>query len=260
MITVRDIYNAIDRKVPFSTAEKWDNCGLLAGDPYASVTRIITALDITCDAVREAEEKGAELIISHHPVIFTPMKSVTTDTVTGMLLRKNISAVCTHTPFDMADCGMNKGLYNILSGPLGLSQQAEPLEITGENTSIGMIYELNEQLMPSEIAARLKKALGCTCLRYIDTEKPVKRVAVSSGSGNSLAALSASKGADAFISGDFKHDVLIDAKNTGFAIFDCGHFHTERIFCRLMRELLKEEFPELDIIEAESCTDPVKYI
>lgn len=259
MITVRDIYNAIDRNVPFSSAEKWDNCGMLAGDMNAEVTRVLTALDITADVIAEARSKNAQLIVSHHPVIFSPLKSVYASSPVGMLMSSGISAICVHTPFDMADCGMNKGLYDLLSEPLGFVDMGEPLEQLGENMTIGKIYDMIEPLTAAQTAERLKNALDCTCVRYTALNKPIKRIAVSSGSGNSFVDIAAQKGADALVSGDFKHDVLVDAKNSGFILFDCGHYHTERIFCGLMKKLLEEEFPRLEVMGAESCTDPVDY-
>lgn len=260
MITVRDIYNEIDRLIPFSSKESWDNCGMLAGDLSGKVTKIITALDITKEVIREAEEKGAELIISHHPVIFSPLKAVNADTPVGMLLSKGISAICTHTPFDMSPLGMNKGLYDLLSGPLGLMPCPVPLDDMGEGRAVGMIYELEEPLSTREAAQRAKEALGCTCVRF-SGDSTIKRIAISSGSGNGFVSLAAAKGADALLSGDLKHDSFVDSQSIdGISLIDCGHFHTERIFCTLMKNILSEAFPTLDISEARSCTDPVQYI
>lgn len=259
MITVSDIYKEIDRLAPFATQEKWDNSGLLAGDPKKEVTRVITALDITKAVVNEAENIGAELIISHHPVIFSPLRSVMTDTVTGMLISKGISAICTHTPFDIATCGMNKGLYDILCEPLGLDPHSELLEDMGNGLSVGKIYNLNKPLYAKEVAEIIKEALGCSCVR-VAGDGIIKRIAISSGSGGSLVDIAREKGADALASGDFKHDVLIDAPDSGLIIIDCGHFHTERIFAPIMQKLLTEAFPEIDVRCAESCKDPAAYI
>lgn len=258
MTTVADIYSAINELIPFDTKESWDNCGMLAGDPDKGVTKIITALDITNDVIKEAKASGAELIVSHHPVIFSPLKSVTASSPVGRLLSGGVSAICTHTPFDMSPLGMNKGLYDILSAPLGLSESSEPLDDMGNGLSIGRIYELKAPLTSEEVAERAKKALGCTCVRFTKGHI-IKRIAVSSGAGNSFIHLAAQKGADALLSGDFKHDGFIDAVNMDFTVIDCGHFHTERIFCGLMKNILSKRFPEIDIIEAKSCVDPANY-
>ena len=260
MTTVRDIYNFIDRVIPFATQEGWDNSGFLAGDPNMAVHKIITALDITNKVIDEAFSENAELIISHHPVIFTPLKAVMSDSPVGRMISREISAICTHTPFDMSPLGMNKGLYELLNKHLGLSEGSVPLEETGEGLSVGRIYELNAPLSPEEAAKRAKAALGCSAVRFSDGGREIRRIAVSSGSGGSFVKLAQKKGADALISGDFKHDAFIDSANEGFTIIDCGHFHTERIFCGIMKELLSKEFPDIKVTEAKSCTDPAGYI
>lgn len=260
MASVREIYEYIDSIIPFSTQESWDNSGLLAGDPDAEVTRILTALDITIGVINEAVSEKAELIISHHPVIFTPLKTVMANSPVGIMIQSEISAICSHTPFDMSPLGMNKGLYDLLSSPLGLSEASIPLEEAGEGLSVGRIYELKKPISPEEAAKKAKAALGCTAVRFSQGGSDIRRIAISSGSGGSFVSLAQSKGADALISGDFKHDAFIDAGNAGFTIIDCGHFHTERIFCGIMKKLLSEAFPEIRITEAKSCTDPAEYV
>ncbi|MBQ5312192.1 MAG: Nif3-like dinuclear metal center hexameric protein [Oscillospiraceae bacterium] len=258
-MTVYDIYRIINRDVPFMSAEEWDNCGLLVGDINAPADIILTALDITVPVIEEAHAIGATLIISHHPVIFSPLKSVRADSPVGLMLKYGISAICTHTPFDMAPCGMNKGLYDLLRTPLGLSpiEESQPLEYHGNNMSIGMIYDLDEPLSAEECAKRLKDALGCTVVRYTDGGKPISSAIIVSGSGNSFIPHAAADGT-ALISGDFKHSSFIDAVNAGISVFDCGHFHTERIFCSLMADLLRDSGAE--VIAASACTDPVQYV
>ncbi|MGN1090848.1 MAG: Nif3-like dinuclear metal center hexameric protein [Huintestinicola sp.] len=260
MTAVYDIYKAIDREVPFSSAESWDNCGLLCGDPSAEVKKVITALDITKDVILEAERVGAELIVSHHPVIFTPRKAVLANSPEGMLLKGGISAICTHTPFDMAPIGMNKGLFDLLNVPLGLMEKGVPLEDMGNGNAVGMVYDMKNAISPAECAKKLKEALSCTVVRFADGGKSIKRIAVCSGSGGSFLDTAAALGADALVTGDVKHDVLIDAHNNGISLFDCGHFHTERIFCGIMAELIKNAFPELEVCMAESCKDPAEYV
>lgn len=260
MSTVRELYEYIDSIIPFSTQESWDNSGFLAGDSEANVTHILTALDITNAVIDEAVSEKAELIVSHHPVIFTPLKSVMKTSPVGRLISNNISAICTHTPFDMSPLGMNKGLYDLLSEPLGLSADSLPLEETGEKLSVGRIYELKQTISPEEAAERAKAALGCTAVRFSQGGRDIRKIAVSSGSGGSFVGLAQAKGADALISGDFKHDAFIDAGNSGFTIIDCGHFHTERIFSGIMKKLLAEKFPEIKVTEAKQSTDPASYI
>lgn len=261
MMTVKEIYDIIDGYAPFSTQESWDNSGLLAGCHSAQVTKALTALDITADVIREAAQLGAELIISHHPIIFHPLRMLDTspdaENPTAMLIRHGINAICTHTPFDMAPMGMNKGLYELLCQPLGLSTASRPLEDCGEGRSIGRIYELGQPLTAREAAKCLKTALGCTCVRYTCGDNIIKSCAINSGSGNSFVTLARELGADCLISGDLKHDALISARNMGFSVFDCGHYHTERIFMGLMKEWLSSA--DIGVTCSESCTDPAEY-
>lgn len=260
MTAVYDIYKAIDKVIPFSSAESWDNCGLLCGDPAAEVKKVITALDITKEVILEAQRVGAELIVSHHPVIFTPRKAVLADSPEGMLLKGGISAVCTHTPFDMSPFGMNKGLFDLLEKPLGLMENGDALEDMGNGNAVGKVYDLKYPISAAECAKKLKDALGCTVVRFADGGKSIGRIAICSGSGGSLLDNAIASGADALVTGDVKHDVLIDARNKGISLFDCGHFHTERIFCGMMAELIKSEFPGLEVSVAESCNDPAEYV
>lgn len=257
MATVKDIYRAIDKISPFSKQEEWDNSGFLVGDMEAEVTKTVTALDITVDVVKEAEKLGAELIISHHPVIFKPLKAVKSDSPVGMLLSKGISAICVHTPFDVSPIGMNKGLYDILGEPLGLDIP-EPLDDLGDGSSLGKIYHLEAPLTAEEAAKLAGKALGCPVVRWWG-DGIIDRLAICSGSGNSLLSLAQGRKADAVLSGDFKHDVIIDAHNMGMIVIDCGHYYTERIFAPMMAQYLADFFPEIEFICSEADTDPVHH-
>ncbi|MBR4223230.1 MAG: Nif3-like dinuclear metal center hexameric protein [Oscillospiraceae bacterium] len=253
-MTVQEIYDIIDCDVPFASAMNWDNCGILAGDPCQNVDEVLLALDISVPVIEEAHRLGIPLIISHHPVIFTPLKAVYADSPVGLLLRYDISAICTHTPFDMAPKGMNKGLYDRLAAPLGLTG-GEPLEDMGDGRSLGMIYDLASPLPASDIAKRAKAALGCTVVRYTDGGGRIGRIAICSGSGGSEIGEAAAR-ADALLSGDFKHSCFIEAENMGLSIFDCGHYHTEIIFTELMRDILS---PHIRVRIAESSADPAMY-
>lgn len=257
-MTVADIYRKIDELAPFSTQESWDNSGLIVGSPDTEVTKVITTLDITSEVAEEAHRSGAQLIVSHHPVIFHPLKRLTGDSPAALLAKYDISAICTHTPFDMAPCGMNKGLFDILHEPLGLSEAYEPLEDFGQGRMIGRIYYLSVPISPEQCAKRLRSVLGCSVIRYTGGNRKIRKAAVCSGAGNSFV-LTAAERADALITGDLKHDSFIDAQNLGLSLFDCGHYHTERIFAPMMKALLEEHFPGLCVSAAASMHDPVIY-
>ncbi len=256
---VIDIYNAIDELANFSTAESWDNCGMLIGDMYAKVTGVITCLDITIEVVEEAIKKGVNLIVSHHPIIFSAMKSIPRESIQAKLLINGISAICVHTPFDMAPLGMNAILREKLGDELGIID-SEMLEQTGENLSIGMIYTLAYPLFAEDIAPIAKKALGCSVVRYNRGGGLIFKLAISSGAGSSMRKVAIEKGANALIAGDFKHSDFVDSMNEGFTIIDCGHYHTEIGFNKIMAKWLQNKFKDLDVKETECGEDPVEYV
>ncbi|MFA5658492.1 MAG: Nif3-like dinuclear metal center hexameric protein, partial [Oscillospiraceae bacterium] len=128
-----------------------------------------------------------------------------------------------------------------------------------EKTGFGRLGELDSPLSAKQLAGIIKSTFGNTAVRYNDTKKPIKRVAVCSGGGGGLFKNALSFGADAFITGDVKHDQFIDAQNYGISIFDAGHFHTENIFVDFLAREIKKGFPEITVLKAESSRDPVSY-
>lgn len=253
MVTVKDIYYEIDKIAPFSLQEGYDNSGIIVGSGEKAVIKILFALDITKSVAREAAEKGCDLVISHHPVIFTGLKNLKPDNPAVILAKNDISAICMHTNFDVAKDGMN----DILCERLGL----EPVELLAEEngSSIGYVCECEGELMPNALAKRIKQRLGNSVVRYVDTDKPVKSIAVCSGSGGSFLPFVISKNIDAYITGDIKHDVFIEAYNNDICLVDAGHFYTENIFFDFIKNKLTEKYPTLDISTAQSNKDVTSY-
>lgn len=253
MVTVKEIYDEINRIAPFSLQESYDNSGLLVGSEDKTVTKVLMALDITKDVAEEAVKSKCDLVISHHPVIFGGLKYLKPENPAVILATGGVNAICMHTNFDSAEGGLN----DILCKKLGLIPD-EPL--TRENGHpTGYICTLENEVMPTEMAKDIKNKLGNRVVRYIDTGKKMKRVAVCSGSGGSfLPAVIANK-LDGYITGDVKHDVFIDAYNHGVCIFDAGHFYTESIFFDELADELTDKFPSLSITQAKSNKDIVSY-
>lgn len=259
MTTVNDIYNYIDEIAPFACQESYDNSGLIIGNGDCGVSRALVALDVTEDIALDAEKAGADLIITHHPVIFKALKRIDTKTPLGILLSSDISVISAHTNFDSAK--MNDILCERL--------EIVPCEhIAVENgVAMGNICEAESEMTAEQLAERIKDALGNKAVRYNDlsktylhSEKKFRRIAVCSGSGGSLLSDVLSKKADCFITGDVKHDVFIDAHNAGLCIFDAGHFNTENIFCAYMKEKLAKKFPEVMFEVAKNNRDILSYI
>ena len=252
MILVRDIYNYINEIAPFSLQAGYDNSGLVVGNQYYGVKTVLTALDITNDVITDAEELGAELIITHHPPIFRAIKKIDTESPVGALMMNGISVISAHTSFDSAKGGMN----DLLCEKLGLTPDRSLAEEDG--VPVGYICSC-APIKPEELAEKIKAALGCEVVRFNDMGGSIETVAVCSGSGGSLLGDVIANEVDAYITGDIKHDVFIDAYNAGVTVFDAGHFHTEDIFCDHLADKLKERFPELTVLKAPSDKDVLSY-
>ncbi len=223
-MTVGDIYNVIDSFAPFSSQMEFDNAGILIGNRETPVKKIMVCLDVSLSAAREAKEKGCDLIVSHHPLIFNPLYSIDSDSLQAFLIRNNISLISAHTNIDASEKGTNAYLCEIL----GLQNvQQEGLLFKGE---------LKEALLSEEFLKLVKNEIKTEKMRYVNPKR-VKTVAICSGSGGDL--LKDAAGSDCFITGDVKHNVFIEAKNNGQMLIDAGHFETEWIFVKRFAEILK---------------------
>lgn len=237
---VKEIFEKINKIIPVSTQEKWDNSGFLVGDEEKEVKKIVFALDITKGAVEFAIENNAELIISHHPVIFEPLKDLKKSSVVYKLVENDISAICMHTPLDIAGCGMNEILFNKLSKEAEFEKDYKILETTQpDGTGFGFAAKLKKSLDTGIFAQKTAKALAEDEVRFYSGQKEVSVIAVCSGSGSSMLEYAKNLGADTLITGDVKHDRWIAAENLEMNLIDAGHFGTEKFFYEPIFELLK---------------------
>ena len=230
-LLVKDIYNYIDSVAPFSSALSFDNVGLLVGDSNASVSKILCCLDITKESVEEAKKIGAELIVSHHPVIFDPLKSVLSGSVVYDLCRNGISAICAHTNLDAATGGVNDVLCSAI--------ELKNIEIW-EPENIGRIGYTDISL--GDLVALTARKLGINSVNYIDCGKLCNKVAVIGGSGGSYIDYAIDSGADTLITGEMKHDQYIYAKNKGLNVIVAGHFDTEYLVIPVLSTMISERF------------------
>lgn len=245
---MNDIIAYTQKIAPFETAEEWDNVGLLTGDGRAEVSRVLLALDITPDVVREAHEKQAQLIISHHPVIFSPISALRPDDAAYLLAKYDIGALCLHTNLDRAEQGVNTALGRAL-GLKNTVFYPEDFLLTGEP----------EQPCDAQTYASLiKQRLHAPSVRY--TEGTVSRVAVSSGGGGDGVTLAAKYGFDAFVTGELKHHQYLYAVSHGVAAFDAGHFSTEDVVIRPLHGLLATQFPAVEFAVSERCACPYQAV
>ncbi len=251
MTYIRDIIEYIEGFAPLGSAMEFDNVGLLVGSPETEANRVLVALDITPDVIEEAKELGAELIISHHPVIFKPISRIPRESVVYRLIENGISALCMHTNLDLSPVF---GVNTCLADAVGIKNYSFA---EGECLLIG---ELDEAVTNAKFAAGVKAALGCDGLRFTLGNKLVKKIAVCSGSGGDYAPLAKELGADALLTGEIKHHEILDAVNLGVAVVDAGHFKTEDIVIAPLCEKLSGQFRETEFFRSRKCTDTVEYI
>lgn len=245
MVKVRDIYDYIDAKAPFSTQMDFDNAGLLVGDRDAEVKRVMVALDTTLSVVREAARKRCQLLVTHHPLIFHPLKAVTpndpTQATVTELIRWNMALICAHTNLDAAPGGVN----DVLMDRLGVKTTGILDEFgVGANGPYGMgrIGELAKPMEPKAFAAMVKKALGTRAVRAAPGTRPIKKVAVCGGSGGDMVELAASLGMDAYVTADVKHHEFLLARALGITLLDAGHYATENPVTPVLVNQLKDAF------------------
>lgn len=233
---------------PFETAEEWDNIGLLVGSPDAQIRRVLTALDITPDVVEEAREKGCELIISHHPVIFSPLHALHPDSPEYLLAKYDIAALCLHTNLDRAEQGVNTALGTAL----GLKNAVlYPQDFM-------LVGDTEKPLDAKEFAELMKERLHAPSVRF--TPGKVSRALVSSGGGGEGVELCEQYGCDAFVTGEMKHHQYLYAIQHGIAAFDAGHFSTEDVVIEPLTRLFAEQFAEVDFIVSEACSCPYQSV
>lgn len=250
-VELKEIIDFMEADFPLGYAADYDNVGLLAGRRDKTVTKVLLCLDCDKFVVREAVREGAQLIISHHPVIFGGLKSVTDGDPDGEMLveaiENGLSVYCAHTNLDSCP----GGLTDYLCSRLGL----EPLEAIEGND--GRLCRPNGELKLLELCARIKKELDLDSVATTaQMNRPVKLVAVCNGSGGSLAAAAMAKGADVYITGDVKyHQMREFYLADGFEYIQVSHYDSEKIVTELLFDKLKEHFgTRLEaIISKENC-------
>jgi len=257
-MTVQEIYDLLDAFAPFSLQESYDKSGLLAGDPQSSVTRILLTLDITVPVIQEAADKHCELILSHHPVIWDPLKAVTPVHPVWHLVRHNIAAICSHTCLDIAEGGLNDFAGELISAQIPLTAERAPLEILSGNRTLGRVAALTAPADADTLAKKLCAAFSCKPLRYYAGANAgsIKKIAWCTGSGGDLIPAAIAAGADALITGDCKHSVWAEAQNRGFTLFDCGHFETEVPVVQLFQRILRTSGADAELIVSAEGTKP----
>lgn len=252
MTKINDIINYFETFAPTCLAMDFDNVGLLVGDKSKEISKVLVTLDITKDVVFEAENLDCELIISHHPVIFSPVKRLWCDDVPYLLASKGISALCMHTNLDLSDIF---GVNLCLAEAIGVKNTVK--SETGECLFIG---ELENETDINEFAEKVKKSLNCNGVRYTDVKKTVKKVAVSSGAGGSEIFCASQIGADVLVTGEIKHHEINAGNELEINIVDTGHFKSEDVVILPLIKRLSDNFSDIIFTKSTTYSDNIKFI
>lgn len=261
-MTTKDILQFLEELAPRSMKMDWDNVGLLCGRQGQDVRKVLVALDPFEGVCREAAQWGADLIVTHHPLIFEAPRTITDDTSIGrcilFLAAHSIGAINAHTNLDCAPGGVN----DCLAAVLGLEQveALDPAGVDHMGRPWGLLRAGSVVETPLEpFLERVKEKLGCPGLRYVNAKRPVRRVAVGGGACAGALRQVYDAGCDTFITADVKYNQFWDAQDLGLNLVDAGHFWTENPVCRYLQAQLKARFPELTVKISETHTDCVKF-
>ena len=251
MSKVLDFYKFIDKIAPFETQESWDNSGFLVGDGDKSVKKVLLALDVTEPVLNEAEQIGAELVISHHPVIFGALKEIHPKNIAFLAAQKGIAIISAHTCLDIADGGVN----DCLAAALELKNIVKVVDGEG----LMRIGELSKELTCEEFVKYVAEKINVGGIKYTPNEKMIKKVAVCGGSGGDLYPFAMNAGADAYVTANIKHNLFIDMRRDNFCVLDAGHFCTENTVIKPLAKKLAEEFSDTEIVVSQVSEDPARY-
>ena len=257
MATVDDICDYLHCIAPTELKMEWDNVGLLCGDPNKKVKKIMIALDPFEGVCQEAANWGADVLLTHHPLIYRPLTHITSDNTTGRcintLIQNSIAAINAHTNLDIVSGGVNDCLASVL----GLQN------IHVVPSSHGYDLLRSGTVTPStaeKFSSFVKAALGCKGVRYVDAGIPVQKVCVGGGACGDGISDALAAGCDTLVTSDIKYNQFWDAKTLGINLIDAGHFFTENPVCKMLQLQFSEKFPDIIVKISETHEDPVKFL
>lgn len=251
---VLDIYNFIDSIAPFKSQMDFDNSGMLIGDFGSNVDKALTSLDVTKEVISECKKINASLIISHHPVIFHPIKKLYKDDIPYILAQHEISVICAHTNLDLSPIGVNFCLFNALE----LKDRSQ-LSFYKEY-ELGYCGFLENEVSSLDFAFYVKKNLKCDNLRFTQVSDKIRKVAVSSGAGGNLIREAYEKQCNAFVTGEIKHSDILFANEHNISIFDVGHFKSENLIINHLKNILQKQFSTVQFFESSVFSDKIQFL
>lgn len=242
-MTIKDVYDLIDSFAPFASQESWDNSGIQIGAPDLPVGGVVICLDVTPRVTEICKEKGADLIVSHHPLLFHPLRRIDPDSVSAHLIRAGINVMSAHTNFDKAPGGVNDMLCETLCLPF---KKLPPPTANGFLN----IMESPTPIKEDAFASLLRDRLTANAVFY-PLGKKVKRIAVCAGAGDDFAEEALQAGCDAYLTGEAHYHRYLDFAAAGVTMFTAGHYETEVHALPMLENRLRAAFPGLPVMTAD---------
>ncbi len=248
-----EVIEKLEQLSPLSFAEEWDNAGFLCGRRDKEIKRVHIAVDATDSVIEEAVHRQADLLLTHHPLIFKPLKRIVTEDFIGRrvytLIRSDICYYAMHTNFDVM------GMADAAADELGMRSR-QVLDITYEDDiakeGIGRVGKLPRIMTLQECAEYVKKVFNLETVQVFgEREQTIEKAAISPGSGSTVLQAAIRSGAEVLITGDIDHHMGLDCMAQGLSLIDAGHFGLEKIFVSNLSEFFRREMPEIQIYEAK---------
>ena len=262
MTKIAQVSQFLNQFAPTRLAEEWDNVGLLVGDPKLVVERMMTCLTVTPESAAEAISQQADLIISHHPIPFRPLKRITTETVASKLIwdliRAGVSIYSPHTGFDSAVSGINQSL----SQRLGIvdATPIKPILDDPEQLGSGRIGKLSSVKPLGDFIDQIKADFKLQTVRAVGTaEHSVNKVAVACGSGGSFLSAAIRAGCDTFVTGEATFHTALEARANGVAMVLLSHHSSERFAVESLATTLSNEFSDATVWASKEESDPITW-
>ena len=259
-IKCKDIISLIEEKAPSQLAFKNDNIGLLIGNENSLIDSVLVALDISDDIIDEAVNNSVKLIITHHPFIFTPLKTINSQDSKGRMIHKlisnNINVYCAHTNLDASDTGINDylaKLLNLIDVSILKNVNEEvccdvySLKNKYKKYGYGRIGYLESSISLNELCAKVKSALNVNFVDVVGKiETKVRKIAVCGGDGSDFIETAYRAGCDVYITGDVRYHDACDARDMGLSIINAGHFATEFVYMAELTKYLKDKITTIN--------------
>lgn len=261
MKKVKDVIKCMENFAPEYLKEDFDNVGLMVGDKESEISKILIALDCTLDVINEAKNINADMIITHHPLLFRKPKTITTDTLLGKkiidLIKNDISLYSSHTNLDSVQDGLNHTIAKMLG-----FEESKILVKSNKSdlAGLGRVCSLDNIITIDELVQLLKTKLNINNIRVVEGKLAINKIAIINGSGQDFIEKAINEGAQCIITGDTTYHYVSDYKELGITVIDIGHFSSEWIVFKETMGRIIEDIPDIEFIFSNSCEEPYRYL